>query len=131
MWQRTVLAGGEYIYVPGTSTYSQGFAALEGCVWSAPVKLHSVYILQTCYVEAFCLAADQLLPLQAFFVHTLGIRASCGWKDIVHEIRSRKEGITINHEEVTDLYKCLEDICPTENDARELKYFFATSHTNT
>lgn len=41
------------------------------------------------------------------------------------EVRSRKEeGITINHEEVTDLYKCLEDMRLTEDDARELKYFF-------
>ena len=106
--------------MPETSKESEYFATVGGCLWSAPLNLGCVGVLQACYVEAFSLTADQLLSLQAFFVHTLGIRASCGWKDLVDEIRYIRNGLS--HQEVTDLYKCLRDMRLTANDTKELKY---------
>ncbi|KAK5652684.1 hypothetical protein OQA88_10278 [Cercophora sp. LCS_1] len=92
--------------------------------WSSPVELFSKYVLRTRYVEAFSPAPDKLLPLKAFFVHTLGIRVACDWHGNVEDLKNHQQNEEMDHTRATALCRCLSEMRLDGDDARDLKAAF-------
>ncbi|KAK1753770.1 hypothetical protein QBC47DRAFT_303960 [Echria macrotheca] len=121
---RTAFEGQAYVYIPPPSTH-YGFTRLHACVWSAPVALTTIYVLQRCFTEAFPLTPDQVTSLETFFVHTLRISAACQWHDIVTEIETQQDQDDMTYHRARELYKCLMDMRLAGDDAAELRRRFS------
>jgi hypothetical protein len=82
----------------------------------------SVHVLQPCYNDAFSLAPAQLMSLKKFFVHTLDIPVTCGWEEIIGELRSQRDEDGITLSKATELYRCLVEMRLEGDDAEKLRW---------
>ncbi|KAK4445769.1 hypothetical protein QBC34DRAFT_487117 [Podospora aff. communis PSN243] len=123
---RAAFESERYLYIPPPSA-DAGFTTPLLCVWSAPVTLNALYVLQTCYRGAFSLTPDQVMSLERFFVHTLGIDARCGWPEIISEISWHKDDSEneTRYPRATELYECLMNMGLLGDDVEKLKQAFS------
>lgn len=97
------------IYIPPTEGHSR-WTSLDNCVWAAPMKMKTKYVLRLLYIEE-CLPLDQtdFLYMEAFLTGTLGIRP-CTWEIYVDELNELRRSESEDIDDITSIYKELRTI---------------------
>ncbi|KAL1877359.1 hypothetical protein VTK73DRAFT_8654 [Phialemonium thermophilum] len=112
------------VYIPNNAG-RQTWGPLVACVWDAPIDTVTRFALARRYAARFPgMLSGNRSDLASFFSHTLGI-PNCGWKDLVEDIKRIRLCLD-GFDRLPSLYKCLDKMHWTDEDATELKKVFET-----
>ncbi|KAI0508878.1 hypothetical protein F5B22DRAFT_638424 [Xylaria bambusicola] len=103
---RAVFSEQPCIYIP-RSPSSYTWTLPDCCIWDAPQKMTTKFVLKRLYRSCFCKDGAKCPHFSTFFTETLGIQESCTWQDYVEELKALKQNDCNDVDAITGIYEAI------------------------